>query len=103
MKAIPPRRITLEEAAVVRQSLLRAALTPVPETILASVDSLCVTGECECGCRSIDFQAEEGDEHRIADGVGKLDTGERVDVLLWSRGSSISLLEIVDHQGAGGR
>ena len=69
MKAIAPRRISLEETAVVKQALLRAALTPVRETILATVASLCVTGECECGCRSFEFQTEKREEHRI---VGSL-------------------------------
>ena len=101
MKTIVPRAITAEEAAVVKQALLRAAQTPVPADTIQFIDSLRVTAECECGCRSVEFECSEGLESRWADGVGYLQTGERVDVLVWERNGQVSSLEIVDHLGAG--
>lgn len=101
MKPIAPRPITEQEIAVVRQALLHAALAPVrPETIRA-IGNLRVTGECECGCRSIEFEAPEAKEHRLSDGVGYLRSGERVDIIVWGHGNQVSSLEIVDHLGAG--
>jgi hypothetical protein len=101
MKAISPRPITMQEAAVLRQALLRAALSPVPEEMIQAIDALRVKGECACGCRSVEFDVPKGNEHRLADGVGYLRTGERVDIIIWGRGRHIASLEIVDHQGAG--
>jgi hypothetical protein len=101
MKRIVPRPITSEEAAIVKQALLKAALTPVPTDTIQSIESLCVIAECECGCRSVEFESSEAAESRLSDGVGYLLTGERVDVMVWGRGTRISSLEIVDHLGAG--
>lgn len=101
MKQIAPRSITSEEAAIVKQALLKAALTPVPTDTIQSVESLRVIAECECGCGSVEFESCEATESRVSDGVGYLLTGERVDIMVWGRGKRISSLEIVNHLGAG--
>lgn len=101
MKPITPRAISTDEAAVVRQALLRAAIGSVSPGILSSIDSLQVVGECECGCRSVYFRTLSAHEHRLADGVGYLTDGTRVDLMVWAKDDYISSLEIVDHAGAG--
>jgi len=73
----------------------------VPADTIKFIDSLRVTAECECGCRSVEFECSEGLENSWADGVGYLQTREKVDVLVWERNGHVSSLEIVDHLGAG--
>ena len=101
MKAITPRSITADEAAVINQALRRAGVKATPEDIIRTIISLRVIGECECGCRSIQFESREGEEYMLADGVGYLRNGERVDVIVWGRDLSIASLELVDHRGSG--
>jgi hypothetical protein len=101
LKSIAPRTISTEEAAVIRQGLLRAATGIVSSEILGSIDSLQVIALCECGCRSVYFQMPSAHEDRLADGVGYLADGSRVEVLIWAKDENTSSLEIVDHAGAG--
>jgi len=101
MKNITVRPISEIEAAIVRQVLHRAAVAPISEETVRSIEALKVKGICECGCRSVEFDAPEGIEQRLADGAGFLDSGDRVDILIWARNGHIASLEIVDHQGAG--
>lgn len=101
MKNIAVRPISETEAAVVRQALHRAAVAPISEETIRSIEALKVKSICECGCRSVEFDAPEGIEQRLADGVGLLKSGDRVDILVWARNGHIASLEIVDHQGAG--
>ena len=101
MKPITPRAIALDEAGVVRQALLRAAVGTVSAEMLTSVDSLEVIAECECGCRSVYFRPLSKEEYRVADGVGYLTDGTRVNLLVWAEGNHICSLEVVDHIGAG--
>lgn len=85
MKAIPHRPITEQESAIVRKSLQRAALHPVEEETLQSIGALKVKAECECGCRTIEFDVPDGKEHMLADGLGYLDTGELLNIIIWGR------------------
>lgn len=101
MKNITVRPISETEAAVLRQALHRAAVAPISEETIRAIEALKVKGVCECGCRSVEFVTPEGIEQRLADGVGFLKSGDRVDILIWARNGHISSLEIVDHQGAG--
>lgn len=101
MKRIPTRRITEQEAAVIGRMLRLAPLRQIQGDTINSISELRVIGECECGCRSIEFEAPEGHEQRLADGVGFLPSGESVDIIVWGRENEVSSLEIVDHMGAG--
>ncbi len=101
MRHITSRLISDEEASVLRQTLLHAAIGEVAPTTLNSVDTLKVIAECECGCRSLYFLPDANGTRRIADGVGYLADGTRVELLVWAVNEAISLLEVVDHGGAG--
>lgn len=101
MKAFSPRPITEEELNVIRQALQRAALMPVGGETFQAIGSLTVKAECECGCRSVEFDAPEGKERMMADGVGYLDEDGSLNKIIWGRGTQVSRLEVVDPQGAG--
>ena len=101
MKVIPARPIQQAEAAVVRNALLKAPLGQVPQPMLREVESLKVVGECECGCRSIYFGPTDKPDHRVADGIGYLADGERVEVMVWASEGHLSSLELVGHTGKG--
>lgn len=101
MRPITPRAISTDEAAVVRQALLRAAIGSISPGLHDSVDSLRVVAECECGCRSVYFRTLSAHDYRLADGVGYLSDGTRINVLVWAQDDNISSLEIVDYAGAG--
>lgn len=90
MKPILPRPITEQEAAVIRQALLRTALAPIQAEVIRTINNLRVTGECECGCRSIEFEPPNAEEHQLSDGVGYLHSGERFDIIVWGRGAQVS-------------
>lgn len=103
MKSVAPRPASIEESAVVRRALEAAPLPHGAESGLWA-NPLIVVGECECGCRSVQFETESQEaENRVADGVAYLLGGERVDIIVWARGKSISGLEIVDYGQSNGR
>lgn len=101
MKTITPRSLSSDEVAVIRGALQRARVGAVPDEMVEGVAELMVTAECECGCRSLYLQHPGSGDYRVADGVGYLPSGQRVDVLVWASSGSVSALEIVDHAGAG--
>ena len=101
MKPIVPRPISASEAAIIQGALQHASLQPT-DAFLSSVNTLTVIAICECGCGSISFRGPSQNEQRLADGVGYLPSGERVDVLVWAEGAAISQLELVDYGLANG-
>jgi hypothetical protein len=101
MKTIAPRQITASEGAVIRGALAQASLGPVPGGMLDEVASLTVVAECECGCHSLYFQNPAAGDYRVADAVGFLPSGQRVELLVWAASGRVSALEVVDHLGAG--
>jgi hypothetical protein len=104
MKPVAPRPASIEESAVVRRALEAAPLPRGTEDFGLGSDPLIVVGECECGCRSVQFETNSQEAaHRVADGVAHLPGGERVDIIVWAKGKSISGLEIVDYGQSNGR
>jgi hypothetical protein len=101
MKVITARPIQQTEAAVVRNALLKAPLGPAAQLMLREVESLKVVGVCECGCRSIYFAPADKPDHRVAEGIGYLADGERVEVVVWASEGHLSSLELVGHAGKG--
>lgn len=101
MKFINPRPVSASEAAIIRGALQNASLQPA-EAFLSSVSSLTVIAVCECGCGSVYFREPSQSEQRVADGVGYLPSGDRVDVMVWAEGTSVSHLELVDYGQANG-
>jgi hypothetical protein len=101
MQPVEARPITPEELAVLRQALLRGASAPVPESAVEALQNLAVIGICPCGCKSVYFAPESGDDRIIADTWGKTAEGEFIGVMVWSRGGSITSLDLVDHLSAG--
>ena len=109
MKPVTPRPISEHEAAVIKQALLRApfnpalpdAFTAVPNELFEDIEALSVVAECDCGCCSVDFQNAARTEQQVTEAVGLLSGGERVDIIVWANGESISRLEIVGHLGKG--
>ena len=102
MKAVAPRPITPEEALVVRNAIENASVSPTPPSLLAEIENLTVVGVCECGCASLHFRPISKDDYRIADAVGRLPNGAKVDVMVWANSDHVSALELVDHRGEGG-
>jgi len=101
MRAISPRQIEPNEAAVVRAALLRAPTERVALSMLREVETLSVLGVCECGCHSLYFRSVTSEDRRVADGVGSLPDGETIGILVWACSEQLSALELVDHMGQG--
>jgi hypothetical protein len=101
VKAIPPRPIAPDELAVLEAALLRAPLKPIPPAMASSLSSLNVVGVCECGCRSIYFSPISRKDSRIADGIGRIPDGKRVEVMVWAVGDVVTKLDIVEYESSG--
>ncbi len=101
MKSIAARPIDPVEADVVRNALLKAPLGDVTPGMVQQVDSLSVVGVCDCGCRSLYFRDIRSEKYRVADGVGYLPDGERIDIMVWASSGNVAALELVDHAGKG--
>jgi hypothetical protein len=100
---IPERRsIGASEIEVIRAALEKAPAAPVDTVTKGAVDRLQVIGRCECGCASVDFDAQESDQRStlLADAIGHTARGGRVGVIVWGRPDAITGLEIYD-LGAG--
>ena len=101
MKTITPRILSSDEIAVIRGALERASLGPVAPEMVEEVAGLMVVAECGCGCRSLYIRPPASEDYRVADGVGYLPSGQRVEIFVWASSASVTALEIVDHAGAG--
>lgn len=100
---IPERRsIGAGEIKVIRVALEKALVGLVDTVAKGAVDRLQVMGRCECGCASVDFDAQESDQPStlLADAIGYTARGGRVGVIVWGRPDAITGLEIYD-LGAG--
>jgi hypothetical protein len=94
------RPISSEEAAIVRRTLEVAAVLPVSQEVLNSIDALQVTALCSCGCRTVWFGPEgEASIGRIlADGWFQT-AGGSVGVIVWLDREIIVGLELVYFDG----
>jgi len=101
-RAILERTILPTEAAVLRQTLQKAATSQSAETFFPIVDQLRVTGQCSCGCDSVDFASlgPRSPAKVIADGIGETPLGGKVGIMVWATLETIACLEICD-LGAG--
>ena len=101
IKSIAARPVQPVEAAIVRNTLLKAALGYVPEAMLQAIERLKVVGVGGCGCRSLYFKPITKSDVRVADGVGYLASGERIELMVWASEGQIAAFELVDHGGKG--
>jgi hypothetical protein len=101
MKSVPHRPIAQAEAALLRRTLERAPLEEVSAPTLAEVATLNVIGVCECGCRTIYFQAIDAGDRRIADGTARTPSGAVAGVMIWASGQRLAALEVVDYESTG--
>ncbi len=94
------RAVTRMEIDVIRAAL---EVGPISKTARRlSIESLCVVGQCDCGCDSVDFEQPlpEAGSKPIADAVGATPSGGDVGVIVWGTNAIITGLEIYD-LGAG--
>jgi hypothetical protein len=97
MRAKPNRLISDDEITVVRAALERCAEIPDTGELVATVSSLHVVDQCQCGCPSVDFARSSSAHPRpIADGLGITSNGDRVGVIIWGVSDAITGLEIYD-------
>ena len=101
MKPVTPRSISPAEAAVVRDALIKAPIGVVAQAMVDQIQTLEVIGRCECGCGSLHFRPVQKGQYRVADGVGYLDDGEKINVMVWAADGHIASLDLVDHLGEG--
>jgi len=101
MKAITPRSIAPVEAAIVRDALIKAPIALVPQAMIDEDKTLEVVGLCECGCGSLYFRPIQKEQYRVADGVGYLDDGEKINIMVWAADGHITSLDLVDHLSKG--
>ena len=99
MPPIPQRPVSEHEAAVLVPALSRASLGDVGPQMIDSISRLLVIGRCDCGCDSVTFErrttAQNG--YRVADGVGYLESGEEIGVLVWAVGDELAELELYNY------
>jgi hypothetical protein len=90
------RPIAPDEAAVVQWLLARPAPgEPQIEPDQAVLD-LIVVATCPCGCRSVEFAADNGSPRVVRDACFQRSDGLRGGVLLSAAGNTISGLEFYD-------
>lgn len=99
MQPVSTRPITEKEAAVIHAALVRAPLIDVSPQIINSVPKLLVVGRCECGCDSVDFERHKSTDsaYRIVDGVGYLESGEEIGVMVWAIADEVTGLEVYNY------
>lgn len=101
MRAAPNRPISDDEASCIRATIERAPAIPEASALIPTIQNLRVTGVCECGCASVDFEnAIEERAQLVADGTGITSRGGDVGVIVWGTDTVITALEIYD-LGAG--
>ena len=96
------RPIRSEEIEVLRQVLSRVHVRGDVESLLKRIDSLYVSGGCDCGCASVDFETsvDQGATSILADAVGTTPEGGLVGLIVWGTETSITGIEVYD-LGAG--
>jgi hypothetical protein len=90
------------EVEVIQTTLVEARVHLVDETAIASVRSLFIAGQCECGCASVEFDVpiSLNRQRPVGDGIGVTPHGGRVGIIVWGNETVITGLEIYD-LGAG--
>jgi hypothetical protein len=99
------RAIAPNEAAVIEWLLDHAGVGDVSDYRNRPIDQLRVVKGCDCGCASLDFQANAwGGARIIADASALYPDGRRAGLILWGREGELALLEVHDwHPGASHR
>ena len=95
---VSPRPLLPSERALIAGLLRHGAL---PERQFHQhLDAVRVAWECDCGCSSIEFQAEkrsssDSDQpHPLVDAYGVTPDGRNVGLILWGTNHALSRLEI---------
>lgn len=101
MKPITPRPILPEELRVLRQTLERASNRAPAASRLAGLELLAVVAVCECGCRSVYFTSVAGADERVANGVGRSEDGNLIEVVVWANEETVTAMDIIDFSSGG--
>jgi hypothetical protein len=84
-----------------RSALERASVSSTAVGLVSTISALRVIGRCDCGCASVDFEADPHERSRpLAEGTGSTPSGGGVGIIVWGTSSRITGLEIYD-LGAG--
>ena len=95
------RPIRPDELAVLKRALSVGPLREIEETLLRSVDSLTVIGDCKCGCRSVYFRAEDSADSIVAEVTALSASDNHFSIMVWANGSALSCLDLVDFESCG--
>src|SRR5229473_3605583 len=96
-RSIPPRDITPHEAAIIEWLLDHAAMRDVTVYRTKPVTALRVVGGCDCGCSSLDFDANvRGPKIMLADAVAVYPDKLQAGLILWGRDNEIVMLEVYE-------
>jgi hypothetical protein len=93
------RPISSEERAIAEWLLLHSK--PPAISFLPQLEGACVTGQCSCGCPTVDLRVAEGippaqpQDNPIGDALGEVN-GNMVGVMLLQTGGYIACLEVYD-------
>jgi hypothetical protein len=90
------RTVTSNEAAVVGWLLDHASVGDVTAYRLRTLEDLRVVGGCDCGCASLDFQADPSGAGIIADALAVYSDGQQAGLILWGLNGEIASLEVYD-------
>jgi hypothetical protein len=94
-----PRQLSSEESALAE--FLLSVEFPGREELRKQLRFAQVTGTCECGCGTILIQVNHATDKAVATERVVVEAyGKGVDVLMFVRDGSLSIIEIVDHGDA---
>lgn len=94
-----PRQLTNEERSLL--DFLLSANFPGKDALTEQAKQIEVSGECDCGCGTVDFRlAASAAKSNAREPIFVEAYGEGVDVLLLVRDGYLQSMEIVHHAGA---
>ena len=91
-----PRPISNAEIEVLEKALVACAVAPVDRAVIASIPSLVVVRNCECGCDTVEFLGIDWSEPPsvLADGEGLTHDGHAVGLIVFGQSGGITCLEV---------
>jgi len=91
-----PRPISPQEREVLCRALEACATADTRPIHRALVETLVVTSTCECGCDTVEFRNDIGNETTtvVADGLGETPDGRGLGVIVFGTAHAITCLEV---------
>jgi hypothetical protein len=94
MILVTARPLTEAETSTLKKALLVAPTRRLTSEMIASVDSLRVFEQCDCGCATVWFLPDGSLAGNIVAEAGTLKDSEQIGVTVFARGHALAGLEV---------